>query len=94
MAVIADAPPGYFRATEFLAMGAMRVRCRMRAERNMTKSERWGIAALIALVVGVLLLRVAYGCIKADSYNRVTGSHVSAWDAQFLDLRVLGQEQK
>lgn len=47
---------------------------------------------LAILIVGVLMsvpIRIIGGAyFEAQAYERVTGKHVSTWDAIFLDLRV------
>ncbi len=45
----------------------------------------------ILLLMAALLVVAGFwmaGWIKASAYNRVTGKHVSAWDALVLDIRV------
>lgn len=62
----------------------------------MTKSNRGsdGVGVFVAVVVSLILLAVAFGVfrarMKADAFERVTGQHVSTWDAMFTDLRVVG----
>lgn len=49
---------------------------------------------IIAAVIAVVFLAlggqwVIRSYFEASAYRRVTGKHVSTWDAMFLDLRVI-----
>lgn len=44
------------------------------------------LIAGIVVVVGCLFLIQPF--FEARAYNRITGAHVSTWDAVWLDLRV------
>jgi hypothetical protein len=47
--------------------------------------------AWIVLGAACLLLPACYilaSAMEANAYNRVTGAHVTTWDAMWLDLRV------
>ena len=44
-----------------------------------------GVVVLILLVPGLWVFK---SHMEARAYNRATGSHVSTWDAMWVDLRV------
>ncbi len=46
------------------------------------------IAVLVGITVGPAIW-VVRSRFEAQAYNRVTGAHVSTWDAMWLDLRVM-----
>lgn len=47
------------------------------------------IACLVLIPVGLYVF-MSYQ--EARSYNKLTGGHVTTWDAMFVDLRVMGKE--
>ncbi len=53
------------------------------------KTEERSIVILAGAVLAVVILSWALvSCFEACAFERVTGKHVSTWDAMFLDLRV------
>jgi hypothetical protein len=51
------------------------------------------------LVLGLLAGLLPFGYVvasymEASAYNRVTGKHVSTWDAMWVDLRVTGEARE
>jgi len=46
------------------------------------------LVLLAAVFVGTAALQLICASAEAAAYERVTGCHVSAWDAIWLDLRV------
>jgi hypothetical protein len=44
-------------------------------------------------VLGMAVLWMGSSYFEARAYERVTGQHVSTWDAMFLDLRVMSTPQ-
>lgn len=50
----------------------------------------WSVLTLIITA----MLTVAGAAAEARAYERVTGEHVSTWDALFLDLRVQAEPRK
>lgn len=49
------------------------------------------LIGIILLFFSPLIIWVSKSSLEASAYNRVTGSHVSTWDAMWIDLRVVGQ---
>ena len=62
----------------------------------MDRSDRKAIALTVIVGISILLFVVIIGWsmhavksyFEAEAYNRITGSHVTTWDAMFVDLRV------
>lgn len=56
------------------------------------------VMAMAAFVIGVILLAcvvwIVSASFEASAYNRLTGGHATTWDAMFMELRVVGVEQK
>lgn len=48
------------------------------------------LVLLLALLVGSFGWWIARSALEASSYNRVTNSNVSTWDAMWIELRVEG----
>lgn len=52
----------------------------------------WGYVGIMSIIVSFIVLLIALVLfqpyMEARAYERVTGKHVSVWDAMFLDLRV------
>lgn len=57
----------------------------------MTQDDKNALITAIIAFACIILFWVVQSSIEAASYNRVTGSSVSTWDAMFLDLRVYGE---
>lgn len=55
-------------------------------------NEGDGVSFLLLALVFLAVLAIAYfkAMQEAATYNRLTGSDVSAWDALFVELRVEG----
>ena len=60
-------------------------------------AEAWRVARialgffgclLAALILVKMIVWTSYSYFEAQAYNRLTGSHVTTWDAMFVDLRV------
>lgn len=50
---------------------------------------------ILGLVAGLLPFGwVATSYLEASAYNRVTGKHVSTWDAMWVDLRVSSEARE
>lgn len=65
--------------------------CNKRAEKQSN------ILTVLLLVVGVVValgVWVGGSYLEARAFNRVTGSHVSTWDAMWCELRVQDAAQK
>ena len=54
----------------------------------MKKDDRNVFICFPLIVLAMLLGWAAYSSFQARAFERVTGKHVSTWDAMFLDLRV------
>lgn len=52
------------------------------------------ILLFFGLFSGVLLLAIAIAFFEARSYNKLTGSNTTTWDAFFLDLRVVSEPKQ
>ena len=52
----------------------------------------WGYVGIMSIIVSFIVLLIALVLfqpyMEVRAYERVTGKHVSVWDAMFLDLRV------
>lgn len=59
-----------------------------RAWRDMTWTEVFTVAGIFVVLLLVLGSWPLQSYFEARAYERVTGKHVSTWDAMFLDLRV------
>jgi hypothetical protein len=51
------------------------------------------IVMLLLIVGGSIGVKAVDAYFEARAYERVTGKHVSTWDAMFIDLRVQEQAQ-
>ena len=54
----------------------------------MTTSKKLTAAFYATWVLIALTLWIGASHLEANAYERVTGKHVSTWDAMFLELRV------
>jgi hypothetical protein len=52
-----------------------------------------GAVAMVVLFGGIFSIKWTDAYFEARAYERVTGKHVSTWDAMFIDLRVQEQAQ-
>lgn len=61
-------------------------------------NESLGIAGMIAAFVLIVAIAVAIDWVsaaaEAAAYNRVTGKHVTTWDAVWLDLRIQSEPKE
>lgn len=50
------------------------------------------VFAVFALIVagGLLSIWVGKSAMEARAYERITGQHVTTWDAMWVELRVMG----
>lgn len=56
--------------------------------------ESWLAGAVCAAMLAVFLLGwVVKSHFEAAAYHRITGRHVSTWDAMFVDLRVTAEPE-
>ena len=62
-------------------------------------NKQWNDKAIFACFIAALLVAacmawVAYSALEARSFNRITGSDVTTFDAMFVQLRVLDASTK
>jgi hypothetical protein len=66
-----------------------------RERERLISSRQTKFALLVLAGVVLLVFLVVLGCayMEARTYNKLTGAHVTTWDAMWVDLRVQDKPQ-
>lgn len=59
----------------------------MRVNRTVT-TDRIALGVIVLILLASIAAGFFQAAMEAATYNRLTGSNVSAWDALFVELRV------
>lgn len=66
-----------------------------RERERLISSREMKLALLVLAGLVLLLVSVGWFCsyMEARTYNKLTGAHVTTWDAMWVDLRVQDKPQ-